>query len=127
MDLGAEWRARRWRRLLNLIDGLPGNSHYIQAQMNDEEYVAGLLDGAPDRPRVEQLADWSPVVDKLAYIADLQQQMLLAFLSANGGKPGKFKPLPRPQTAVERTRRRQQQAEYAYLQGMWGSSEDESS
>jgi hypothetical protein len=122
VDLGAEWRARRWRRLLNLIDGLPSNSQYMQALLNDDEYCEALV--TTDAPSAgPALADWSPEVDQLARVTDLLQQLIRAFISANGGKGGKFRPAPRPETGIERARRRKLMAEVQELRSLWSTPE----
>lgn len=91
--------------------------------MDDDEYVAALL--AADLPdRGPRLADWPPEVDQLAHLNDLVQQLLRATIAAAGGKGGRFRPTPRPQTAMERVRARQQRAEYDYLMALWESLPD---
>jgi hypothetical protein len=120
VDLGSEWRARRWRRLLNLIDGLPGDSEFWQARMNDEEYAAAVLDAdLPDEG--PPLATWSPTVNMLAKAVDLLQQQLRQNAAAHGEKPGTFKPEPRPRTAVERLRERRKWDEYHAVMALWNA------
>lgn len=92
--------------------------------LNDDEYAAALLD-ADVKPGGPSLADWSSEVDMLAKVADLQQQLLRAFISANGGKGGRFVPVQRPETAMERARHRRQWAEYEDLMAMWDQLPDE--
>lgn len=117
-----EWRSRRWRRLLNLIDGLRLPSEFVQARMDDDEYAAAVL--AADLPDLgEQLADWSPEVNRLVRIEDLLQQLLRATISATGAKGGKFKPAERPRTAFDRVKTNQQWAEYDYLMGLFEDPE----
>ena len=96
------WRSRRWRRLRNLIEGLPRNSAYVEAVAADEELAATL----PDAPgeQVERWSEWSPERDTLVVIADRIGQLIAAQVAAAGGRPPKVAPLPRPTTASARVR-----------------------
>lgn len=103
------WRSRRWRRLRNLIEGLPRNSAYVEAVAADEELAASL----PDAPGevVERWSDWSPERETLVIIADRVGQLLQAQVASGGGRPPRVAPLPRPTTASAKVRqaRRMQQ------------------
>lgn len=108
VDLGEEWRARRWWGLLNLIDHLPRNSALVEAQANDEEAARALLDRPPPESEIsERWSDWSPERDALARIDDRLQDIARAVVSTNGGKPGRFQPAPRPSSALQRLRSQQ--------------------
>lgn len=105
-DLADLWQRRRWRFLLNLIEHLPGDSHYLAAVANDDE----LAEQAPEpKPGPPPLHTWTPEVDKLTLIADRLGEVVAAVYSTNAKKPPKPPPrLPRPQTAYDRikTKRR---------------------
>lgn len=111
IDVGTEWRARRWRRLLNLIDHLPRNSYYVEALADDEELAEMVLesphDDVPTGPRMSQ---WSPEAGLLAEIVDRLAEVASAVVASAGGAPGTLKPYPRPRTAADRVqaRRRRQ-------------------
>jgi len=108
LDLATEWRSRRWRRLLNIIDRLPRNSAYCEALTEDEELAEQVLKG-PDpqqtAPR-RRMADWSPTVEMLTAILDRLGELTLAVAARRGAKPGKLPRGPYPTTAVERVRAR---------------------
>lgn len=122
MDLGDLFRRRRWRTLLNLIDGLPPNSHFVDALANDEEAMSALID-APETAARERMAEWSPEVQKLAVVIDRLGELIQATVAAGGGKPSKFKPQPRPMTALDAARQKRVMADVAELQALWGSDE----
>lgn len=90
-----------------MIDGLPANSYYVEAQLNDEE-IAGLVAKAPPRPPRRRMAEWSPEVDALAAMVDRLSELILVQLRRAGTKnvPA-FKPYLRPTTAVDRLRDQQ--------------------
>lgn len=109
--LGVEWRARRWRELLNLIDHLPRQSLLWLAIADDEELAESMAeraqppakdDGAPKPP----LQDWTMQVDVLAAIYDRLGSVIDAVVASAGGKPPRMKPMPRPETATDRAQRR---------------------
>lgn len=118
IDLAVLFARRRWRRLLNLIDRLPSNSQYVQELANDADLMDAVA-AAGARKHVEHLSDWSPEVGKLTLLADLVTQLLHATVAAAGGKPGRFKPLPRPMTALEAAKHKRQMREYEELRGLW--------
>jgi hypothetical protein len=105
IDPGVLWRARDWRKLLNLIDHLPQNSHYYQALVNDEEHaeaVARWRSAHPDESKNVKppWQSWSPEVDKLNAIENELRMLRSTLVGVNGGKL-KFEPAPRPGSAIE--------------------------
>lgn len=108
MDLATEWRGRRWRRLLNLIDRLPRNSGYVEAVANDDLVAEQIL----DRPQPEgekpqrRMSEYSADVEMLSVIADRLSEMINVLAAVNGAKPGPMQHAPRPVTALERVRER---------------------
>lgn len=107
MDLGTEWRARRWRKLLNLIDGLPRDSAFMEALTSDDEWAAAVVDSPPreDLP-ARRMSEWSPELEMLTNLFDAVRDNTRAVVAAAGGKPSRVLPAPRPVTAIERARRR---------------------
>lgn len=102
LDLATEWRSRRWRRLLSLIDRLPRDSAYVEALSNDEEFAALFpADDTPGQP-VRRMADWSPAVEMLTVIVDRLGEVVQAIAALGGVKPRKLPRAPRPVTAAER-------------------------
>ena len=119
LDLGEEWRARRWRTLIDTIDRLPGHSHYSAAMANDEEYAQIVADAHAARKRDGNepkdpgpaLTTWSPEVAALTQVLDAVNQVRYAVVAVQAGKKAGEPPKParRPQTALEKAMRR---AEY---------------
>jgi hypothetical protein len=98
-DVGTLWRSRRWRRLLNLIDKLPRNTHYHQAVLADPEHLA-MLDrvrakGDPGPAPLPPLATWSAEVDMGANIRDaiLELKDVLVRVNTDKKNQGKLKPV----------------------------------
>lgn len=105
LDLGTEWRARRWRKLLNMIDGLPRASAFVEALTSDEQWAAAVLANPPaETPPSRRMADWSAELEMLTNLYDAMRENTRAVVASVGGKPGKVQPAPRPTTALERAR-----------------------
>jgi hypothetical protein len=112
-DLADLWAGRRWRLLLNMIEGLPSNSHYIAALADDEE-LAASFDGDP-APRPPRLTEWSPEVAAIVASFDRLGDILCTLIAANGGKPPKIPPYPRPVTAAERVKQQRRMLNHREL------------
>lgn len=115
IDLGVEWRARRWRRLLVAIDALPMASKTNEALHNDIEYAeaaakarAAQKESAgkePDEEGGPPLSEWTTTVALLTQMLDVARatQTTLVAVNAPKGKSPKFpNPAPRPWTAHRR-------------------------
>lgn len=90
--------------MLNLIERLPRNSHYIEAVSDDDE-VARAMAGLPERPPQRRLREWSVEVELLVAIAERLGVNIQSVLAAGGvKKPPRFDALPRPKTAMDRQR-----------------------
>lgn len=124
LDLGDEWRARRWQRLVDVIDRLPGHSHFSAAIANDEEHAEMAAKAAADRgetrPGAKEdtgppLTSWTPEVAALTQVLDAVNQVRYAVIAVQAGKKAGDPPKParRPQTALERAFRK---AEYVRRQ-----------
>jgi hypothetical protein len=107
LDLATEWRSRRWRRLLNIIDHLPRTSAYREAVADDDDLARHLLKHSPPDPGRPQrrMSDWSPEVEMLTAVLDRLGELVQAVAAVGGAKPKKVQPAPRPVTAYERVRR----------------------
>lgn len=113
-----EWRSRRWRRLLNLIDTLPRNSAYVEAITQDEEWASMILADPPDKtpPRV-RMSEFSPEVERLCDLVDRVTELIQTTVAVAGGRPKNVKPAPRPSTAVERVRKRRRESTHRSVVG----------
>jgi hypothetical protein len=99
-DLTDLWTSRRWRLLLNVIDGLPSNSHYVAALADDDELAEN---SPPPKARPPRLTEFSP---EAAAIIDRLGDVITAVIAAAGGTPPSIEPYPRPVTAAERMKQR---------------------
>lgn len=108
LDLATEWRSRRWRRLLNVIDRLPRDSAYVEALANDEELAEQMLrrDRGEEKKAKRRLSDWSPTVEVLTAILDRLGELTQAVAALGGAKPRKVPRAPYPVTAFDRVRNR---------------------
>lgn len=110
------WRTRRWRKLLNLIDGLPRNSAFVEAVANDEQAAQQLLQQQPEAsaPGV-RLSEWSPEREILADVVDRLGNVIQAVIAAAGTKPQRMAPAARPVTAVMRLRKQRRVEQHQRL------------
>lgn len=99
------WKSREFRRLLNLIDGLPLTSHYAAAMANDEEYIRAVLKAnsgeLPKSSASPSLTVWTQEAATLASLVDAVRANTAVLVKINS-KPGasipEVKPEPRPVT-----------------------------
>jgi len=104
--------------VLDYLEHLPRTSAYHSAVADDEELAEQLAEqgtGAPSRPPL--LAEFSPEVQVMAEVRDLLATLIGVQVARAGKKPQKVKPYPRPESALERVRRRQQYANHRTLVG----------
>lgn len=111
--MGALWRSRQWRKLLNLIDHLPRSSYFIEAVSVDEEWAKAQT-GDP-KVRAERLSEWSPEVAMMANAFDRLGNLMAVMIAVAGGKPPTITPHPRPITASQRLERQRQDADHDAL------------
>ena len=109
VDGEALYRARRWRYLLDLIDGLPAASRTRAAMLTDPRVAEEYLRSPAARRRGESwapdLTEWSLVPQLLAAIIDRLDEQRAVSIAATGNKPKKGKPFPRPRTAMDDAQR----------------------
>lgn len=116
LDLATEWRSRRWRRLLNVIDHLPRDSAYVEALTNDDAFAEAVL--AQDIPAgkpTRRMADWSPTVELMSSILDRLGEVVQAVAALGGAKPRKIAAAPRPVTARDRVAHRRRMENHRAL------------
>lgn len=98
------WQQRRWRRLLNLIDHLPQNSHFTAAVEGDEEHMRLLEEARAKQPKSQEKwapprAYWTTDTEILATIRDSVEKLGAITIGVNlpkGKKPPKVDAYPRP-------------------------------
>lgn len=95
-------------KILDCLEHLPRTSAYKCAVAEDEDLareVAADITSADDLPKPSKtppMREWSPEVEALRDLQDVLDQTLRVLVKANGGKPGKHRPYPRPVTALSR-------------------------
>lgn len=108
-----------WRRLKVLVDGLPGESltkTAVRDALDDDE----LLDMAKEPPRGH--GPWSNTDLLLASAIDHLKWVIFAVYAAQGGKPKRPEPTPRP--GVKRKQRRLGADQFAHLQRLRAEHEE---
>lgn len=111
------WRARQWRRLLNLIDHLPQHTYYHAAVAMDEEHARMIVEAEraakargeePPTSAGPSMATWSPEVDKLVMLLDAVKEntYVTAKAASDKGIGSPPKPHPRPTSVLEKVRLR---------------------
>lgn len=119
-SLGELWRSRQWRYLLNLIDHLPGHSHYAAAVANDPEHADKLAKALAERAESGEQVDkgpslilWTPEVRVLADLIDEIKRLRHVIIMANSEKgkaPKAPDPYPRPKSALDGATKRAEHA-----------------
>lgn len=108
MDLGTEWRSRRWRKLLNLIDHLPRHSAFVEAMASDEQLAVELLKRPDQETKAQRrMSEWTAETELLSAVVDRLAELIQTVAAGHGAKPRQITPAPRPVTATERMRDRQ--------------------
>jgi hypothetical protein len=98
------------RTFLDYVEHLPRTSAYHSAIADDEELAVQMLDKDAPSTSTPRLAEFSPEVQVLAEVRDLLASLIGVQIARAGKKPKKIKPYPRPVSAIERVRKRQQYA-----------------
>lgn len=119
LELAVEWRQRRWRRLLDIIDQLPRDSRYIEAVSLDEDVAEALLehDTGDDRKvkPVRRMSEWSPTVELLTAILNRLAEVAQAIAALGGAKPRAIPSAPMPTSVLERMRKRRRERQHKAL------------
>lgn len=116
MDLTAEWQGRRWRRLLELLDGLPRTSHVHEAMVEDEELAELVLrtdKGDPVKAK-RRMSEFSVEAELLSYAVDRLGELIQAQASGRGARRRPVEPMPRPVTALARIRERRDKQHHKF-------------
>ncbi len=119
LDLITEWQARRWRRLLNLLDGLRRTSHVHEAMTLDEELAEIYLDQQrknPDRQSKakRRMSEFTVEAELLSYAVDRLGELIIAQAVGRGARRRKVEPMPRPESAIHRVKARRAQRQHKY-------------
>lgn len=111
LDLGELWRERRWHLLWTTLIYLPRNSATKEKLVLDEEFAERVLRreearGADAEAKAISMRDYSPEVEALYAVIDRLGDVISGLVGLSGGKPKRVKPMPRPETAFMRVKRR---------------------
>lgn len=68
-----------------------------------------MLEHPPPKGDAIRMRDWSPLMEAMATQIDRLGDVVQAVIAAQGGKPPKIKPFPRPSTAADELRSPQHQ------------------
>ena len=117
MDVLELWQARRWRKLLNLIDHLPRNSFYAQAVSEDPDHMKALqaardAAGETGPPPPPPLAWWSAEVDAIADLRDSVIELRDTLIRVNVPKEGQNK-IPAPKFTIRPGHKPEGRAKFA--------------
>jgi len=119
LDLTREWRQRRWRRLLNLLDGVRRDSYLSEAISLDEEWAEETLkreDAKKEedrRPR-RRLSEFSVEAELLSHVVDRVGELIQTVAATRGAKPRRVEPMPRPESVVHRMRHRRAHRQHKF-------------
>ncbi len=122
LDLSTEWQARRWRRLLNLLDGLRRTSHVSEALAMDEDLAELYLEherrrkdnAARAAKAARRYSEFTVEAELLSYAVDRLGELIVAHAAGRGGRRRKVEPMPRPETALHRVRQRRARSHHQY-------------
>lgn len=67
----------------------------------DEEMAEQVAKMPPPKDNGVRMRYWSPELEMLALVIDRQGEIIKAIIAAQGGKPPKIPPMPRPKTAMD--------------------------
>lgn len=94
--------------ILDYLEHLPRTSAYQAALAQDEELAKQLAKEPPPPDRAPPLTEFGRDVEVLAEVRDLLVNLISVTVKAHGGTPKKVPPYRRPETALDRERRRRQ-------------------
>jgi hypothetical protein len=103
--------------MLRLVGQLPQASRFHGAVANDPEHVEAILEatGGQQPEYHPPLAEWRTENDQLASAVEKLDTLIAVMVKANGGNPGKQKPMPRPQTAFAEARLKRAKSQHKKL------------
>lgn len=96
---------------------MPSWSAFSEARLSDPEFAeqaASILD-TPGPPPTPALSEFTPQVAMLADVMDRLGDVVIATIAAQGGKPPKIPPTPRPKTALDRLRAQRERERHESL------------
>jgi hypothetical protein len=118
LDLSTEWQSRRWRRLLNLLDGLRRTSHVSEALAMDEDLAEMYLEQERRRrskpASTRRYSEFTIEAELLSHAVDRLGELIVAHAAGRGGRRRRVEPMPRPETALHRVRQRRARNHHKY-------------
>lgn len=105
VDLLDFFRGRfSWRKLYLLIQKLPSRALFHEAIADDREFAEQFID-APQGSGAPRVSEYSQEVARLDLVVEHLAALTATVVAMAGGKPGRLKPMPRPETALTRLER----------------------
>lgn len=101
--------------ILDYLNHLPRTAAYHTAVAEDEDLAERLAEEPPSPHRPPPFTEFGPDVQVLAEVRDLLANLIAVTVKASGGKPATVKPYPRPESAVQRHRRRRRYEQHLAL------------
>jgi hypothetical protein len=119
LDLNTEWRARRWRRLLNFLDGMRRTSHVHEAMAQDDELADLWLERerkgeVPESKPRRRITEFGVSEELQSVIADRLGELIQVQAGGKGANRRRVDPMPRPETALHRARDRRARRKHKY-------------
>lgn len=110
LDLGVEYRERRWRRLLNVVDRLGRSTQFGETLSQDEDVAKQIMaeerKGRKAAPARRKMSEFGVQEELLALAVDRLAELVQAHAVSAGAKPRQVKPVARPETALSRLRKK---------------------
>lgn len=119
LDLTTEWQDRRWRRLLNFLDGLRRTSHVHEVMTLDEDLAEIYLEQQRRNPTGQgktkrRMSEYTVEAELLSYAVDRLGELIVAQAVGRGGRRHKVEPMPRPDSAIQRMKTRRAQRQHKH-------------
>lgn len=119
LDLAEQWAGRRWRRLLNLLDGMRRTSYLHEAMMLDEDLAQQYLEqerraSAAESKARRRMTEFSTEVELMSVAVDRLGELITVLAASRGSKPRRVQPMPRPESALTKVRERRSRHRHNY-------------
>lgn len=93
-------------RLIDQLPKDPSRSRFALAKAESDELADMIVDEVPESSSRPPLEGWDTVASMAAVIADRISETISAIVTTSGNKAPRVKPIPRPETAIDRAKRR---------------------
>lgn len=105
VDLLDFFRGRySWRKLALMIQKLSSRALFHEALLDDAEFAEQFVD-APESSSAPRVSEYTAEVSRLDLVIEHLAALTATVTALAGGRPGRLKPMPRPETALTRLER----------------------